>query len=108
MASGRVRDKSPRPPRGNHREPINSPNAKPELKGTFVLKILGFNDFHGHLAEGSKIDGRPVGGAAVLAAYLKAAMRGKEAQSLIIHAGDQVGASPPNRHYCRTNPRYSF
>lgn len=58
------------------------------------IKLLAINDFHGHLAAGTKFAGRPAGGAAVLAAYLKAAQRGVEDRTLIVNAGDNVGASP--------------
>jgi 5'-nucleotidase len=66
------------------------------LRGPTVrIKLLGFNDFHGHLEAPVRPGARPAGGAAVLAAYLKAAERGHEGHVLILHAGDQVGASPP-------------
>ena len=39
--------------------------------GNLRVKLLGFNDFHGQLAEGRLVAGRPVGGAAVLASYLQ-------------------------------------
>ena len=39
---------------------------------------------------------RPVGGAAVLASYLEAAADQADGPAFIIHAGDHVGASPPN------------
>jgi 2',3'-cyclic-nucleotide 2'-phosphodiesterase (5'-nucleotidase family) len=59
------------------------------------VKILAINDFHGQITSGKKVSGRPVGSAPVLASYFKAAMAGKEDQSFILHAGDHVGASPP-------------
>jgi 5'-nucleotidase len=62
--------------------------------GNLKVKILGFNDFHGHISTGSLVSGRPVGSAAVLSSYLKAAQAGIENQTLIVHAGDHVGASP--------------
>src|SRR5262245_59824964 len=37
------------------------------------IKLLGINDFHGQLSAGRLVAGRPVGSAAVLASYLKAA-----------------------------------
>lgn len=75
---------------------------------TIELKVLGFNDFHGRLAEGSRIGGRPVGGAAVLASYLRAAQAGKEDRTLIIHAGDQVGATPPESALLHDEPSIQF
>ncbi len=68
------------------------------------LRILGLNDFHGHLSSDRKLDGRPVGGAAVLAAYLHGARRGFPGRSLIVHAGDMVGASPPNSALLQDEP----
>ncbi len=62
--------------------------------GNLKLKILGFNDFHGQLSTGKTVSSRPVGSAAVLTSYLKAAEAGVEGQTLIVHAGDHVGASP--------------
>ncbi|HTU59800.1 MAG TPA: metallophosphoesterase, partial [Polyangiales bacterium] len=71
------------------------------------LQLLGFNDFHGQLAPRTLSD-RPVGGAAVLASYLKEAARGVEANTLIVHAGDYVGASPPSSALLQDEPAISF
>ncbi|HEY8945586.1 MAG TPA: metallophosphoesterase, partial [Polyangiaceae bacterium] len=79
---------------------------KPER--TVELKVLGFNDFHGQLSQGRSVSGRPAGGAAVLAAYLRAAARGFETRSLIIHAGDHVGASPPASALLQDEPSIGF
>src|SRR5215217_1480066 len=56
--------------------------------GTVKLRLLGVNDFHGHL-EGP----RPgIGGAAWLRAHLdRATVRGR---TIRVHAGDMIGASP--------------
>jgi 5'-nucleotidase len=62
------------------------------------VQLLAINDFHGQLETVERpSDGRPIGGAAVLAAYLDA--REQEATaggatSLRVGAGDLVGASP--------------
>jgi len=71
------------------------------------LQLLGFNDFHGQLAPRTLSD-RPVGGAAVLASYLTDASRGLEANTLIVHAGDYVGASPPSSALLQDEPAISF
>lgn len=71
------------------------------------LKILGINDFHGQLSP-RVVAGRPAGGAAVLASYLKTAAGAAEDGSLIIHAGDHVGASPPNSALLQDEPAISF
>lgn len=62
--------------------------------GNLKVKLLGFNDFHGQLSTGKLVGTRAVGSAAVLTAYLKAAQAGIESQTIIVHAGDHVGASP--------------
>ena len=71
------------------------------------LKILGINDFHGQLSPRA-VAGRLAGGAAVLASYLKAAAGSAEDGSLIIHAGDHVGASPPNSALLQDEPAIGF
>ena len=62
--------------------------------GNLKVKILGFNDFHGQLSAGKLVGVRPVGSAGVLTSYLKTAQAGIESQTVIVHAGDHVGASP--------------
>ncbi|MFZ5895212.1 MAG: bifunctional metallophosphatase/5'-nucleotidase [Myxococcota bacterium] len=82
---------------------------KGEKKGRVVqAKVLGFNDFHGQLPEGRLVAGRPVGGAAVLASYLKSAAQGFDGRALIIHAGDHVGASPPESALLQDEPAIQF
>jgi 5'-nucleotidase len=75
--------------------------------GNLHVKLLGFNDFHGHLDQGQRVAGRPVGGADVLLSYLEAAEAGIENQTLIIHAGDEVGASPPDSALLQDEPSIS-
>jgi 5'-nucleotidase len=60
----------------------------------FELQILGINDLHGQLDVTRTVNGRKVGRADYLAAYLKQ----KESQvkdTLLVSAGDAVGASAP-------------
>ncbi len=76
--------------------------------GKLKVKILGFNDFHGQLSTGRKVSSRPVGGAAILASYLKTASKGIEDQTLIVHAGDHVGASPAASALLQDEPSISF
>jgi len=75
-----------------------------EIKAPIEIKILGFNDFHGHISAGTAVAGRPAGGAAVLASYLKAAQAGREDRTFIVHAGDAVGASPLSSALLRDEP----
>jgi 5'-nucleotidase len=72
------------------------------------VKILAINDFHGQITAGKKVGVRPVGSAPVLASYFKAAMAGKEDQSFILHAGDHVGASPPQSALLQDEPSIQF
>jgi 5'-nucleotidase len=82
------------------KEPKKSPVVK--------ARILGFNDFHGQLPEGRRVSNRPVGGAAVLASYLRAAASDFQDRSLIVHAGDHVGASPPESALLQDEPSIQF
>jgi 5'-nucleotidase len=75
---------------------------------TTHLKLLAFNDFHGNLASPSLASARPVGSAAVLAAYLEAAERTAPGHTLIVHAGDHVGASPPLARLLHNEPSIDF
>jgi 2',3'-cyclic-nucleotide 2'-phosphodiesterase (5'-nucleotidase family) len=75
--------------------------------GNLRVKLLGLNDFHGQLDEGRRVANRPVGGAAVLASYLRAAQAGMEDQTIIVHAGDHVGASPPSSALLQDEPSIS-
>jgi 5'-nucleotidase len=79
--------------------------ANPETWIRF--KILGFNDFHGQLQPRS-VAGRPAGGAAVLASYLEAENSAAKDGAIIVHAGDQVGASPPISALLQDEPSISF
>lgn len=72
------------------------------------FKLLGVNDFHGQLSSGRTVGKRPVGSAAVLAAYLQAAEAESENGALIIHAGDHVGATPPVSALLQDEPSISF
>jgi len=83
-------------------------NGHDDQTSTVAVKILGFNDFHGQLTEGRTVSNRPVGGAAVLATYLKTAADPFEGRSLIIHAGDHVGASPPQSALLQDEPAIQF
>ena len=71
------------------------------------FRILGFNDFHGQLEPRTCAD-RPVGGAAVLASYLQAESTAAGGAAIIVHAGDQVGASPPISALLQDEPSITF
>ena len=82
------------------------------LSGVFAqskdVRILAINDFHGHISEGQKIGDRPVGGAAVLASYLKSEIAGNEDQTFIVEAGDLMGASEPASSLLQDEPTVMF
>jgi len=84
--------------------------SKPDAaaRGSVHLQLLGLNDFHGNLQSPSVASVRPVGGAAALAAYLKALERLAPGRTLIVHAGDQLGASPPISSLLRNEPPIEF
>ena len=75
---------------------------------TAAIKLLALNDFHGQLSAGRLVGGRPVGSAPVLAAYLRAAQIDREDETLILHAGDHVGATPPASALLQDEPSISF
>ncbi|KAF1084795.1 Endonuclease YhcR precursor [Sporotomaculum syntrophicum] len=71
------------------------------------VQILGINDFHGQLNTTSQISGNNVGRADYLAAYLK--QREKENKNtIIVHAGDSVGASAPVSSLLQDEPTIEF
>ncbi len=73
-----------------------SPAAKATPSPTVTVRVLAFNDFHGHLKPP---DGRvpgvagPVGGAAYVAAHLKR-LGAEQPNTVVVAAGDLVGGSP--------------
>lgn len=61
---------------------------------TIEVQLLGINDFHGQLNVTRTVAGKPVGRADYLAAYLKQRAAANK-NTLLVHAGDMVGASAP-------------
>ena len=84
--------------------------SKPAVSArrTVHLQLLGFNDFHGNLQSPAISSARPVGGAAALAAYLKQRARAAPGRTLIVEAGDQLGASPPISGLLQDEPAIEF
>ena len=68
-----------------------------------TVKILAVNDFHGQL-HAFDAHGHTTGGAAILAASLKAAAKGQEERTIIALAGDTVGASPADSALLHDEP----
>jgi 5'-nucleotidase len=75
-------------------EHATSPIGSYEANRIVRAKLIGFNDFHGSLSTTRKLEGRPVGGAAVLASYVREHSKGFDGRVIIVQAGDFVGASP--------------
>ena len=67
------------------------------------IQILGVNDFEGRL-EPTVEDGRKVGGAAYLAAYLDEYAKEDPEGTIGVHVGDLVGASPLISSYFHDEP----
>ncbi len=68
------------------------------------LQLIGINDFHGNLQPPEMGLARPVGGAPALVAYLKSAERAAPNGTIFLHAGDELGASPPATRLLRNEP----
>jgi 5'-nucleotidase len=65
--------------------------------GTVDVQLLGLNDFHGQLepptGSASILDGTTVGGVEYFASHVRALEQGKP-NSLVVSAGDLIGATP--------------
>jgi 2',3'-cyclic-nucleotide 2'-phosphodiesterase (5'-nucleotidase family) len=71
------------------------------------LTIIGLNDYHGQLDQTTMVvDGRnvPVGGAAFLATLFDEERAALPGRALLLSAGDNVGASPPNSGLLQDRP----
>lgn len=83
----------------------SKPKEKPaKNRGTTNIQLLGVNDFHGNLEPPRTIDGRSVGGAAYLDAYLDKYEAENPKRTIRVHAGDMVGASPLISSYFHDEP----
>lgn len=88
---------------------LNATNTPSSTNSPLIeIKILGINDFHGQISTGRMVKNEPVGGAAVLAAYIKQAQSGMEDRTIITIMGDQVGASPPSSGILHDEPTILF
>jgi 5'-nucleotidase len=76
------------------------------------VRLIAFNDFHGNLPTRARAEGaggpRPMGGAAVLAAYVDEARLWNPKRTLVLVAGDSIGASPPVSGVLRDEPTMEF
>lgn len=70
---------------------------------TFTLQILGINDFHGQVRS---VDGE--GGMFDLSRHLLHKIDSTDEHSFVLHAGDQVGASPAESALLQDEPSIDF
>lgn len=78
---------------------------KAQAKEPFQLQLLGINDFHGQLdTYNSRLN---AGGIEYLAAYLKQ-REATNPNTLLVHAGDVVGASSPVSALLQDEPTIRF
>gem|GEM_PF-525221 len=68
------------------------------------VQLLAVNDLHGQLPTGQVMNDRPIGGAAYLAAYVDQLTADNPDNTLLVHAGDMVGASPPESALLQDEP----
>lgn len=71
------------------------------------VQLLGVNDFHGQLDKYQNVWGNKAGGAEYLAAYIKK-YKQKNKHTLLVHAGDMVGGSPPISSRFQDEPTIEF
>ena len=74
---------------------------------TIEVQLLGIHDFHGQLDKYQTILGNKTGGAEYLAAYLKKYKQENE-HTLLVHAGDMVGGSPPISSLFQDEPTIEY
>jgi 5'-nucleotidase len=72
-------------------------SAQTPRRGPVTIQLLAINDFHGNLeppsGENGRIYGTPAGGAEYLASHVARAIK-ENPNSLVVAAGDLIGASP--------------
>ncbi|MET3196059.1 metallophosphoesterase [Gottfriedia sp. OAE603] len=89
-------------------------SVKADTNGDIHVQLLGINDYHGQLDTWRSIKdstGKVVdysGGIEYLAAYLKEREATNPANTLMIQAGDLVGASPPVSALLQDEPTIRF
>ncbi|PLS02501.1 bifunctional metallophosphatase/5'-nucleotidase [Neobacillus cucumis] len=71
------------------------------------VQLLGMNDFHGQLNKYRKVSGSLAGGAEYVAAYIKR-YKEENPNTLLVHAGDMVGGSPPISSQFQDEPTIDF
>ncbi|MED4206269.1 bifunctional 2',3'-cyclic-nucleotide 2'-phosphodiesterase/3'-nucleotidase [Neobacillus mesonae] len=79
-----------------------------QLDQNVHVQLLGINDFHGQLDYKTNVAGKPVGGIEYLAGYLKEREATNPANTLMVQAGDLVGASRPVSALLQDEPTIRF
>ncbi|MEK4013853.1 bifunctional metallophosphatase/5'-nucleotidase [Peribacillus sp. FSL M8-0224] len=86
----------------------NHPTTNHSTSNRYIqLQLLGVNDFHGQLNKYQLVSGTMAGGAEYLAAYLKK-YKQENPNTLLVHAGDMVGGSPPISSQFQDEPTIEF
>ncbi|HDR7417416.1 bifunctional metallophosphatase/5'-nucleotidase [Bacillus cereus] len=84
------------------------PSQNPAEQNRYIdVQMLGINDLHGQLDTVKKINNKEAGGADYLATYLKEHKK-QNPNTLLVHAGDIVGASPPVSALLQDEPTIEF
>lgn len=86
--------------------PASATAGRSDDRGLVELQILNVSDFHGQL-DPLSVAGVSVGGAAALSAYWQAD-RQANPNTLLLTAGDAVGASPPLSSFFDDEPTIRF
>lgn len=76
-------------------------------KNNISVQLLGINDLHGQLNVTRRVNGKPVGRGDYLAAYLKQ-REAKNKNTLLVHVGDMIGASPPVSSLLQDEPTFEI
>jgi len=76
------------------KDEIRAKAAAYDIKRYQRIKLIGFNDFHGTLRSPGSLFGTPVGGVDYFAGYVDAIRAKNPGSTVIISAGDLIGASP--------------
>jgi 2',3'-cyclic-nucleotide 2'-phosphodiesterase/3'-nucleotidase/5'-nucleotidase len=79
-----------------------------QLDQTVHVQLLGINDLHGQLDYKTTVSGKPVGGIEYLAGYLKEREATNSSNTLMVQAGDAVGASRPVSALLQDEPTIRF
>jgi 2',3'-cyclic-nucleotide 2'-phosphodiesterase (5'-nucleotidase family) len=70
-----------------------APTADPNIAN---VRVIGINDFHGQISDSTAKSGETeLGGAATLSAYIQRERAGNPNGTVVVSAGDNFGAAPP-------------